>query len=341
MSINLFERRTMDEALKIMKEPKTFLLNTFFKKTKEFDTKHVDIDVFDGKRRRAPYIRRRTNSTPVEKQGFDSSGFVPPYISLEMPTEAEEQFKRSIGQPVYSGESALQVAANQLAEDMADLDNQIVRTEEIQASQALFDDDVEIHDIDGKEVEANIQYGRKASHAFSAAPLWNAAGSDPLQDIRTGKRLIVQDAGVVGTDIVMGADALDAFLANQEVKDALNLRRANLAEFETRAIELGVMFYGMIEGGTRIWSYDEWYFDEILGDEREMVPKDKVLIASSEADMRRLYGAVKNPDGMLVKAMRMPDTWVEKRTKDRIIQIQSAPLVVPTQVNSTAVITVV
>lgn len=339
MSISIFERRAMAEALKQFKEPKTFLLSTFFNRVKEFDTKEVDIDTFDGKRRKASYVKRKGGSVQVEAQGFETNKFEPPFIQQETVTEAEEQFNRLIGNPAYSDREAAMTAAEQMAMDLKVLDDMITRAEEFQASQAIFESLVEVKDIDDKKLRADIVFDRLGTHDDTPGTLWDNNG-DPLADIRRWRRLIVQDAGVAATDIILGETALDAFLDNANVKEFLDSRRGNLVEIEQRAIELGVNFYGMIEGGIRIWSYDEWYYDEATTTEIPMVPPTKVALLSNRADLRVHYGAVKDMDGVLRRGKRMADTWVPRRDKNRIVQVQSAPLVIPVQNNSIVIGTV-
>lgn len=339
--IDIFSRRAMDEALKQMKEPRTFLLKKFFSRVKEFDTKEIDIDTFDGKRRKAAYVKRRANSTHVETQGFTTNKYEPPYISQETVTEAEEQFNRLMGNDAYSDAEAAQTAAEQMTFDMKVLDDMITRAEEFQARQAIVDSLVEVRDIKNQKLVADITFDRKSSHADTPGVLWDAgAGSDPLADIRRWRRLIVQDAGVAATDLILGESALDAFIANEAVQNILNSRRANLAAIEQEAIELGVNFYGLVEGGIRVWSYDEWYYDEVGDAEVAMIPATAAILLSDRADLRFHYGAVKDMEGVLRKGKRMPDTWVPRRSKERIVQLQSAPLAIPVQNNSIVVGTV-
>ncbi len=342
MAISLFTRRAMDESLKQMKTPKTFLLNRFFNRVKLFDTKVVDIDTFDGKRRKAAYVHRRANSQQVEAQGFTSEPFEAPYINEIGVTEAEEQFNRNAGNPAYGGQDASQVAADQMSFDISQIEDTIVRAEEFQAMQAIFESKVEVHDSEDDEIRADIVFQRKATHAIAvpASGFWTSGTSDPHADIRGFRRLTVKNAGVSVTDLVFGELAIDVFLANAAVREILDNRRMNFGNLEAVAEELGVNFYGTIEGGIRIWSYEE-FFQNTAGTEVPLIPTKKVAAIAASADLRRHYGAVKSPEGILVPARRMIDTWVTKEDKDRVIQIQSRPLCVPVQNNGIVVAQVI
>ena len=80
MAISVFDTRTMLEALEMLREPKTFLLNTFFKGQNEFPTESVDIDIYKGKRRVAVYVNPKGAGQVVDRTGYKTNTYKPPYV---------------------------------------------------------------------------------------------------------------------------------------------------------------------------------------------------------------------------------------------------------------------
>lgn len=339
MAVDLFETRTLLEPLMELRPPRTFLLKMFFKVIKEFETKFVDLDIFTGKRRRAVYVHRRGQGQEVEKQGFKTRTLEPPYVKPKMPTQADDLLNRRPGDILHNNNvSNVERAAKELAENLADLDMMINRSEEIQASEILFDDLLKVRDLEGKEVVADITFGRDSTlNNFVPSTLWTAGGSDPFADLREMRRRIKQASGVRADIVVMPHDVTDVFLKNAEVKSQLDNRRFELGSIRMEIQnETDAIFIGTIHGFD-IWEHTEFFFDDVTDQELEIIPTGTVLVGSTEARAERLYGAISDiskEDGAMVAAMmRFPKTWVEDDPSVRFVQLHSAPLMSPHQVN--------
>jgi hypothetical protein len=342
-SISLLNTRTMLQALEELRTPNTFLLRKFFSAQKECPTKAVDIDIYKGKRRVAAYVNRRAQGQTIDRVGYSTYTYEPPYLKPKMVTTVEDLLVRQPGEVVYSGnQNAAQRAAAQLGKDLAELDSIITRAEELQASQALFDGKVEIHDQAGNDVVADIDFQRSETHTVDLTATgqvsWDESGATPLKDIRTWKRLIAQDAGV-GADIcILGSDAADEFLENADVRAVLDNRNVHIGSLEMEAQELGVVYIGTIEG-VAYYAYDEWYVNPSTGTETALVPAKKALLGSTRARCERVYGVIEDAEGVFAAA-RFPKTWTENDPSVRLLQLHSAPLCVPVQVDGFVVATV-
>jgi hypothetical protein len=334
----------MLDALEELREPNTFFLKKFFAKQVECPSESVDIDIYKGKRRVAVYVNPRAVGQTVDRIGYTTYTYKPPYLKPKMATTAEDILKRQPGEILYSNNlSNEQRAAQQMAKDMAELDGIITRAEELQAKQALFDSLVEVHDIDGNDVVADITFPRESTHTVdltaTGETAWDATGANPLEDLRTWKRLNIKDSGIASDIVVMGSDAANEFLKNSYVMDALDNRKYELGNILMEAQELGVTYIGRIEG-VDIYAYDEWYVEPSTGTETEMVPAKKVLVGSTRARCERVYGAIRDIEAGLAAVARYPKSWIEQDPSVRWIQIHSAPLLVPVQVDAFTVATV-
>ena len=342
--ISIFDLRTMLAALEELRTPNTFLLRKFFTAQRECPTKAVDIDIVKGKRRVAAYVNRRSQGQTVDRLGYRTDTYEPPYLKPKMITTVEDLFKRQPGEVVYSGNmSPQQRASIQLGKDLAELDSIITRSEELQAKQALFDGKVEVHDIEGHDIVDDIDFQRSGSHTIDLTATgevsWDESGALPLEDIRTWRRLNLQDSGVSSDICIMGSDAVDEFLQNEDVRKKLDNNRMNFGQIIMEAQELGVTFVGHIEG-VDYYAYDEWYIDPSTGVEGAMVPAKKILLGSTRARCERVYGAIDDVDNGVFAVARYPKTWTENDPSSRILQLHSAPLCVPVQVDAFVVATV-
>lgn len=328
MSIDIFSTRTMLAALDQAVKPKTFLLTTFFPGLRQFDTKHVDIDIIKGKRRLAPFVSPRMQGKVVEKLGYSTNTYAPPYIKPKMATTAYEILNRAAGEIVYQDNaSPAQRAATRVGEELAELEAMIVRREEWMAAQVLNTGQVSVVG-DGVDDVIDFQFPADHKVILTGTALWTDANSKPLDDFRQWRRKVIKDSGISPTLAIFGADVIDAFLNHDDVKNLLDTRRVDLGMIDPQILPEGVTYYGYIKDvGLDIYGYDEWYLDD-NGDEQPMMPVDKILLGSTRTRNSRLYGAIQDLDaGADFAVSRYPKSWTEKDPSMRFVMLQSAPLV--------------
>jgi hypothetical protein len=331
----------MLEALRELRTPQTFMMNTFFRNVEESSKEEVDVDIQKGQRRSAAYVKRREQGQQVDRIGFKTNSFTPPYMKPKMMCSADKLLNREPGEVIYAEDTSMEARASQkMTEDLIELDNLITRSEEIQAVQALVNDSIQILDSDGDQVEADISFGREASHDTTVSDLWNTAASEPIRDIRTKNSLNVKDSGVSSDIVVMGTNAADAFISNDDVRAYLDNRRFSTnSEIVMRAQELGVTWLGNIEGRD-VFIYDEYFIDPADDTEKPLFPTDKVLIGSTRAYTVAAYGAINHMKAGMAAMKRFPYSWEIEDPSSNIVQLHSCPLMIPVQVDAFSVITV-
>lgn len=339
MSLDLFETRKMLAALEQRKPPRSFLLDTFFSVSETFDTEHVDIDIWKGKRRLAPFVSPKKEGKIVENLGYKTRSYKPPYIKPKKVTTAEDILKREMGQHIYgSNMSPMQKAAQRLGKDLAELDDMIIRREEWMAAQVLTTGKIRCQ---GDGVDETLDFLMEPTHlpVLTGTALWSATQTaKPLQNLRDWKRMIAKDSGVNPTDVIMSPDVYDAMLYTDEVKGTNNLfdnRRIMLGQIEPRDVGGGVTYIGRItELGLDLWTYEEWYVDEFDGNtEKPMIPEGKLIMGSPNAYTRRLYGAIKDLKS-IGAVRRFPKSWEVEDPSARFVMVQSAPIIALHQVDA-------
>lgn len=330
MPINMFDTREMLPMLEEAKTANSFLKNLFFSNEVTHETKHVDIDIWAGKRRLAPFVNPKVGSKTVERLGYKTETYEPPQVAPDMVTTAEDMLKRSPGEDIYGAKSPNQRAAEQLTKDMIEMDDMITRREESMCAQALFEGEI---DVVGEGVNDTIQYWSQLAAqdqptvALGAGARWNEATSDVLANLRSWRRTTVQKSGIAATNAVLGTDAAESLLSNEALVKLLDTRRIDMGEISPEFLPDGVTYYGRLKGSAiDLWGYDEWYIDT-NGNEVPMVPAKKVLLGSPSVRTSMLYGCVVDPVEGSFALPRVPVSWTQRKDPaGRILAVKSKPL---------------
>lgn len=340
MPISMFETRTMLAALEIMPPVRTFLRDMFFKNTRTFDTKNVDIDIRRGKRRVAVYVSPQDPGHLSERIGFSTYSYTPPYIKEKRVIEpADLLFLRNFGANIYSPTNPRERLAKMIADDLRELDEMITRAEELQASQALFGGQVNFRANDQAVV-----FPVTPSHSIATmSNYWDDALGTPLDDLRAWRTMIIKDSGVTPNIILCGTDAAIALMGNPQLA-------TNTGQISSIKIDRGIIRPEIMPNGATyigffrdvncdVWSYDDWYEDS-NGVLQPYVPVNKVFFGSTNARMDRLYGVIQDLK-VLAAVPRFAKSWESEDPSMRFIELQSAPLMVPHDLDSYVVATVI
>ncbi|WNF36414.1 major capsid protein [Bacillaceae bacterium IKA-2] len=338
MAINIYDTRTMLAAIEMMMPVNTFLKSTFFSTPKPFTTEHVDVEYKKGRRKMAPFVSPRIAGQVMDRQGFTTKTFKPAPIKPKRIITGDDINKRLMGENIYSQRSAAQRAAELLAADLSEMDEAITRREEWMAAQVLFTGKV---DIVGDGVDSTLDYGFTNKETLSGTDLWSdKAASDPIADLKRWRIDVIKSSGITPDRVIMSSDVVDAFVEHPKVKEVMDNRRIILGQIQPQTLADGVTYIGAISSlGLDIYSYDEWYYDEVAKVEKPMVPEATLAIVSTRARSSMLYGAVTLTDAqsnnfMTYEGSRIPDSWIQKDPAARFLQIHSMPLPVPHEVDS-------
>lgn len=329
--MNIFDTRTMLEAVEQMPSARRFLMNTFFNggTPVTFPTKTVDIDIIKGKRKMAPFVNPRLPGSLSLRDGYTTSTYTPPYIQPKRETTAELVLKRAAGDNPYSTRTPLERAGQLLGKDLRDLDDEIVRREEWMCAQALTTGKVRVI---GEGVDDTIDFLMASDHRISlGSGQWGTVDSDPIGNLRTWKRKIAKDSGRTANTVAMSGEALDAFQSNATVMKQLNTRRVDMGMIKPEELPDGVTYLGYLnDPGVDLYGYDEWYLaDDDEDEELPMIPAGGLILGSTSTRNAMLYGAIQDLEAVesgLVEAARFPKSWVTQEPSARWLKLQSAAL---------------
>lgn len=332
MPIDLFETRTMLEAVSLMKPAKTFLRDTFFANQVHSLTEAVDIDIQKGARRLAPFVHPRVGSKTVDNIGFSTVSFTPPQIGPDYYFTGQDLQKRLPGENLYQGNTPDARLARLIGNKLAEFDTMISRTEEWMCAQALFTGKITINGYGYNNAVIDFNVTNKA--ALTGKSKWNYIASDrtsnPISDMRTWKRAVLKASGENPDTCIFSPDVADAFMSHPDVKDYFNSnQKANIdyGQIAPKTAINGVYYIGRInELGLDIYSYEEYFIDPADGVEKALVPAGTVLLCSSKVDFRMMYGAIIDVEMGSYAMSRVPKSWVEKKPSARVLQLLSRPL---------------
>lgn len=340
--ISIYSPRTMGRLVERLPEEKTFLKNTFFKDEEIFTTEKVDVDYVKGNRRVAPIVSRLVGGKAVPNTAYTTRSYKPPLVAPETITTIDDVMKRMPGENLVSNITPEQRGVEKMAKDLMMLQSQIVRREELMCAQALFTGKIELI---GEGVNETLDFGFTNTEKLAGQKKWtDQEHSDPIKDIKRWRKE-VQKKGFVNCNImIMGSDAEEAFVNHPKVKELLDVRNYNLATIQPKELPNGATYVGTINGlGMDIYTYNEWYLDDWTNEEspetKPLVPDNAVGLFSTAARYSMHYGAItladkKTEDFRTVAAKYVPDTYVERRPIRRFLNLSSAPLAVPHEIDS-------
>ena len=350
MAISIYDPRTMGKLVERMPKVHTFVRDTFFRNRETFDTQKIDVDFKKGNRALAPFVHKKKGGATIDNEGFQTNTYEPPLVAPNKITTIDDILKRTPGESLYNGKSPNQRAVEKMQRDFTELDEMITRREEWMCCQSLFRGKILILDKNGKAIQEEIDFQFTNKETLKTADSWKTKKGGKIAQLKAWRKQ-VQKKGFVNCNIcLMGSDALEAFLSDEEVQKMLDVRRLEVAVIAPKELPNGATYIGTIhEIGMDIYTYNEWYLDNWTNaekpEDKPLLPDNIVALLSTEADYSMYYGAVGIVDEAgktiaVVEGSRIPEQWVERRPARRFLQLSSAPIPVPHEVDSWFIATV-
>ena len=350
MAISIYDPRTMGKLVERMPKVHTFVRDTFFRNRETFDTQKIDVDFKKGNRALAPFVHKKKGGATIDNEGFQTNTYEPPLVAPNKITTIDDILKRTPGESLYNGKSPNQRAVEKMQRDFTELDEMITRREEWMCCQSLFRGKILILDKNGKAIQEEIDFQFTNKETLKTADSWKTKKGGKIAQLKAWRKQ-VQKKGFVNCNIcLMGSDALEAFLSDEEVQKMLDVRRFEVAVIAPKELPNGATYIGTIhEIGMDIYTYNEWYLDNWTNaekpEDKPLLPDNIVALLSTEANYSMYYGAVGIVDEAgktiaVAEGSRIPEQWVERRPARRFLQLSSAPIPVPHEVDSWFIATV-
>jgi len=327
--VNLYQPRTMLRALDQVKVPRRFFHETFFGTVVTHTTKDVEFDVRTKNRRVARFVNPIHDGVLVEREGFATFKTSPGYIKEMTSLRPQETDSRAFGENIYTPMSPAQRAARLLGEDLAMLDERLVRLEEKMCAEAILEGRVTVK---GKAIDNSVEFGYEVGKhikILSGTGLWSDPSADPMRDLDNWRREILQRCGIAPNICLTGSEAAWAIMDNAKVKERLNILNYTMGKIAPgQPSRPGISYYGdlmLSSGVVSLYSYDEWYTDPETGEDVPLMPNNKVLLGSTEARAEFHYGLIQNLRSLGAQT-RFAFSWEKPDGSARFVQLESAPM---------------
>lgn len=350
--MNLYDTLTMLEGIRAAKPAPSFLRDTYFPTEAGdiFETEKVIVDYENETNDKlAPAVIK--GSVPVQRGSFQSKELTAPLIAPSAELSVDQLNRRMFNESIVSGLSPEQREAGYLADDLAKLDAMITRTEEYMAARVLLDNAYTIKQYLNGYGTSQFQNfsinffgeGNSTNQAVytPGGGTWSVTSTTILADIAAMCRML-KKKGLQATDVIMGANAADVFLRNQDVREILDNRRMSLVNDTVNPAEagVGVAYLGSfnIEGNVvDIYAYDNTYVDE-NGQDQYYFDANKIAVTAKGMG-RTSYGAISQyEEGETVAktyaAARVPHVIINRHDNLRELVYQARPLAMPKHLNA-------
>lgn len=331
-----------------LKTSQNFLLDKFFPGVVLADTEEVAIDVDVGLRRMSPFCSPLVEGKLVEQRRYETNKFKPPYIKDKRAPDLRKPVRRMIGERIGGEMTGAERELANLQMEMADQVDMVNRRLEWMAASALTTGTITLAGDGFPTTVINFNRSSALTIALSGSDKWgatvNANGRDTniVGQLTSWAAAVLKASGAVVTDIVFTNGAWQKFLTAEGVQGAIyypNLANNGNAVNPGTQVQKGAVYMGRW-GQFDLWLYNDWYIDA-NGVEQPMIP-DGTIIMSSETGLMgtRAFGMILDPKFAYQPMAYAPKTWIMDDPAQRIIMMQSSPLVIPSRVNAALAATV-
>lgn len=318
----------------------------YFPRERTFNTETIAMDmVSTDARRLAPFVAPNVQGRIQRREGFRTVGFRPAYVKpKDVVDPNNDGFSRLPGESLSSGDLTPTqrwdaTVAELLLSQRVKIDNRV----EWMCSQVIQNGKVTIDGEDYPRVTIDFNRDASLTSVLIGTAKWNSTAQNPLADIKRMNRASNGLCGATGHDIIMGPDAFDDFsgwlvankllLVNNEIRGSASMIALVTNGFE--GLEYGGRVQGLAGGaGYDIWIYSAKYLDED-GVLQEMMPSRRVCGVSSLVNGTQAFGAIRDKKAGLRALRLFPKMWDVEDPSVTYIMTQSAPLMVPDQINAT------
>lgn len=340
-------------VLRQIKSLPSFFLG-FFPNAIHFDTDEIAIDkVSDNYKRVAPFVAPNVQGVIIKQEGFHTVAFKPAYLKPKDVIDPSMVFPRRPGENLLTGsltpEQKFKMA---VAETLRKQKSMIENSWEVMAASAVIYGFV---DVQGENYPTKrVDFRRDA--ALTITTDWTAGGITSEQtfaDLRLGKQLVNDKSasGTVVRDYIFGQEAWDLFVKinKDELFGDHGLMDTRFKGSETLITRMsdgleGIEYMGRIAGVNGAGAMDIYvntqkYFDQ-EGKEQYMVPQKGIVGVSRAIEGYRCFGAIHDKKAGFKSMEMFPKQWDEEDPSVDYVMVQSAPLMVPRDPNTSFLIMV-
>lgn len=342
-NMNVYDTATLVAVVPNLMASQNWLLDRYFPNVVTSDTEFVSIDVDVGLRRMAPFCSPLVEGKMVESRRYQTNTFRPAYIKDKRVPDLRKPIRRQIGERIGGEFTGAEREMLNIQFEMEDQIDNLNRRQEWMAASALLNGTVT---IEGEGYETTlVDFGRDSELTITLSgsdkwPLSVPAGQTntrPTDDIERWQTKVLQKSGSVPTDLVFTSLSWKAFRLDTTLHDtAITFPVLNPFGNQVNAgpqIQTGAVYKGRW-GNYDLWLYNDWFINPISGEEEPMLADGAVLMTGPALMGTRAYGMILDPAFNYGPMAYAPKTWLQEDPAQRLLLMQSAPIVIPSRVNA-------
>ncbi len=356
------DRKAIGEAFEQLALPTGFY--TAMYRTPEsniFSTKTIFFDIKrDGEEYAVDVIRGTGGRGNINKR-FTTKEYEPPSYNEFGWVNQSERLLRVIGRTEYSEHTEGDILTA-IVQDLLVFQKKLDRSVEKQAVDALFLGTITL--VNGDTVD----FKQKSTHQTTSGALgnsvWTNAAGDPDDDLQQLCDLNRKDGKSTSNVAEFGTQALKRYLENAKIIAKTNFRRVdNINLRPPRLNSEGAVFHGFISVGDyelEVWTYPQFYTVPTgfglanEGTSQPYIPVDKVRVGNKDSRFDLVYAGVEKlvpvetPELSALGINQVPRTMrgkthiygaVDTLQENAKFGVKSAPLAIPTDIDSFAILT--
>lgn len=328
-------------ALQQKAAPSSFLRNMLVKDETMSDTDYIKIDIEKGGQKLAAFVARGGDANRVAVDGYTTNIHAVPYVSEEIRYTPKDLKIRMAGETEYTRGAKARMN-KKIAKGLTNLRDRFARLEEWQLSRAIQTGKVV---ISGKGVNYTVDFQMDPEHIIvnTGTDLWSDAGADIPKQLQDMAKLGRDKGAPVMNRLIMGVEAANAFLSNDEVQKLLDNRRISAGGIDFEQLDNN---YATWVGNFRhvgidlqVYTYQATYEDE-NGDMQYYIDPKNIVMLSSAARIEAHYGMIENLNHPTMEAKEFPSLVVDDKGKYADLSLESGPLMALHQPDAVVVRTV-
>ena len=227
--LNFFDTYTLMAVQRRAVPRQTFFRDRYFGTDDGdiFNSDKVLTEYMDGDRKIAAFVGPRVGAIPMERTGYEIHEFEPAAIGVSRELSADDLTKRGFGEAIYANSSPAKRAARLVQNDLVDMDNRIIRTEEWMCAQTMLENGCTMQEMIDNQTKGEAKVvkfynpGHENDHLYTVAHKWSEDTGDFFGDVPAMCRLLSK-RGLRAVDLLLGADVYDAVLNMEKVQRLLD-----------------------------------------------------------------------------------------------------------------------
>lgn len=332
-----YSLREMLAPLRYELRPKPFLISTLVGNSiQTHQSTKIEIDVENGGRRVAAYKSRHADPEDVTVYGYDSKIHVLPYTRQRITLTPDDLELRLPGNTIYEVGSAGAHLDELMGKYLRDLDDRIIRLEELQLAEAITSGTCT---VSGDGVSYTVDYGRDSNNevTLTGADVWSETTADISGNFRDAADQMRSVSGGTPTLVVMGTLAAKYYTEDTTVLAKLDNRSVAAGQFELQYNSSSdSTFLGMhrdVGINCEVHVYHGTYDDSSGTVTPYIAPADVIFIRKGLRATGH-YSMISNFNSSFV-GRRYPSQYLTPDGTKMIVQIESGPLMAVHEINAT------